>query len=283
MNPWKRRERLALVLINPDDIQQATADMRPEDAKKFWKFLESKDFLNALQNNNSGAKMQVNAFLTARIFKCSLAWTPGLFTAESFRDRVGYFTRDSTRINKFEAIPVYSQEALWVEQGLMNVTSRCAERGYLDLLKLTKIPLRYFDSVGPNQKALAEATPEINKLNLDLTPATDKFFEVLDSAFAYDTACNADEIPPFRKNEKWFIFGKKRPYESALLLRARYTESVVIEFIEKIISTNEIICLDNAIKILDNWEENRNFPISWISNINGYKVCAEHPAWPALT
>lgn len=309
MLTWSERTEalLAQRITNARETLEFIKNLSRKERRRFWKLVKSKPFFMAsaeeLVYSSHRAVRKVDGILTARIVTCSMKWKEKNFMSHAFITNIGKFQNDPALVEKFERLPSYSQYTLWSSSYLKFSNAPCADRGYMDLLYMTKLPPEHVK--GAKEKVLAyrnqgrtsrdaDSNSESGislaglalKEDIDLTPPSEEFLDVLSRALKPKEPAS-NRKPSYRRRTEdsnmgydgsWLVFGRNGA-EIGFLLKAAYTEPVIIDFLEKVLDEKEQVCLDQAIMLLNDWGSYRDAPLSWGKLVNDFIACSSHSVW----
>lgn len=266
--------------VFPD--QQQTEEylktLSPRTVRKFWKFVSSDELRKYPSYSQSPFKELRIAgvgVLTARVFALAQRWSKGSLEAGDFRNKIMYLSEEGC-IDLFEQLPVKTQEDVWIYKypGHHYLHLLCIERGYLKLLRKTNLPAKFsFQIYTTNDLLRTEILEPVVKAmkdqgsTLDLEVASNEFNDSINTLFANERR----NLNQAHWNEECLLNFGPRALDAVLMLRALYGEQAVLDAFRWVIDAGLKICLEEAVLILDSWEEFSQYPAEWVANVQGFE------------
>lgn len=178
-------------------------------------------------------------------------------------------------VTEFEKIDETAQQEIWTSYYLKPTDSNpvrpCADKAFLRLVNATGFPVTARQMLIP--KVAAEYIETANSRHnvsratngeIDYSLPTDAFLEeaqdhlknyyVTDTINSRPGASDAITIEPYRT-------------QILLMLRALYGEANVLSLLERFRASDALLCPNEMIHLLEDWENIHQFPADWIAQI----------------
>lgn len=226
--------------------------------------------------------------LAAQLYVLSLNWTNVVLRPQSFSYRLSKLTAPGV-FDLFSQLPIESQEKIWehdlIDQGF---GTTCTPEAYFSLLSRTGFIARFCSSNYEREVILDRG--EVDYLQIyywnsnenrwsisppsgsgmkgpsyELSPRLTKIFpNTYNVSYIIDInikTCSIDDSYSYLENP--VNFGNKATEGSVMLVEV-YGEDAVTELLQTAIESKMNLCLQDAISVLDTWQENRDYPLIWI-------------------
>lgn len=240
--------------------------------------------------------------LAAQLYVLSLDWNNVVLSPRSFSYRLSKLSAPGV-FDLFAQLPTESQEKIW-EHDLIDrgFATNCTAEAYFSLLLKTDLKagfcssqygkvmtkdrgevdylqIWYWSSEGNNRWAISPSVePKLKAPSYDFPYRLKKVFKNISGSvysvgfsiktFSIDNSYAYSEIP--------VNFGNKATEGSVMLLNI-YGEEAVTELLQTATESKTNLCLQDAILVLDSWQENRDYPLTWI--LHSVEGRHNHPEW----
>lgn len=228
----------------------------------FWRLLNA-----APTNGREGETV-------ARLLKMSRRWNRSIRNSDRFINcLIRVLSADA--INEFEQLSMDSQQEIWssyYSRSSGNLLHACADKAFLRLLNTTGFPVgalqefseasvqQYVESVRRSQSdSIANGSS-----NFDLSMPTDEFRRNVAIYFKnYRKRVDGQTL----QGSYMFVLD---PYFTQILimLRAVYGEENLWEVLERFSVLDAILCPNEIIDLLDNWDELKHYTSDWIKQFH---------------
>lgn len=278
------------------------SDLSFQQKRHFWKLMKTLgvDAKAVARVSNSGEVL-------ARLYKCSLDWTPGFLVnfphtrnlpEDHFVSQMYYFATNVELLEIFEELHPEVQQAYWKKRFYIGDKSLCVDRAYLKLLResrlvpgfcyseLDKVTSRNICTITLNTKFTVifnndmiakSSNQDLDSLELTRPGAvfSRTIIEALLPAYT-DMSLSYDASNGFLG--RYIAFGH-HPTETIMMMRAIYGETAVTELFNKFTDEKRSLCLDRALDLLEEWSSYRDIPAEWICKLQNFTVCSRHTLW----
>lgn len=275
-------EQLRHRLIDRVTILDGRSEQNLCQLVKFLHKVETSSPMELLLSLNKD-RLSFDDFLVTiiRLYDLSLNWHHSV-------QNHGNFTKGAIRIimaetiDEFEKLDTSKQQGIWDSYYLesnRNPIIACADKAFIKLLTETGFPVQARQLLVPNTVAEYIQTAKMTRQQyeserspsrkVDYSLPNDEF---LYSAQKYLKTYHKRPISSYRPipNDSNAIESiTLEPYRTQILimLRAIYGEDKVLDVLERFSTSTALLCPNEMIDLLEDWESLHQFPAEWIAQI----------------
>lgn len=182
-------------------------------------------------------------------------------------------------IDDFEKLDKDVQHQVWYRYYVEQYTDRmqtCADRAYLRLLHMTGMPVQdvsfHADQVEDYMTAArslhSERAMRGQKLSreIDLSDPSDDFVHRIFKTMRDYKFTSTPSKGPRYMHAAGAALAVLEPYrmQIILMLRALYAEAKIFEMIDHFSDSEQCLCAEDLLNLLEEWDNLREYPVEWI-------------------
>lgn len=273
-----------------DNVEEILKTFSNLDRLRFNQFLDNLESKNNLDLRQLHIAFPTNDRIgetVLRLFRLSQQWSRSTRNSVKFVNGVFRLVA-ADALDEFESLSKYDQKKIWNSYygtPSESPVQACTDRAFLRLLQMTAMPIfdaEHATSEARNYLENARALTRDKELPtaIDISETTEKFvpnvINILNTdAYIKELAHYLVTGPVYlvtgpvytrRRVVEGISLHVFQPYglQITLMLRALYGEQKVLDLFRRFEFSNQCLCPNEMIDLLENWDELGEYPVDWI-------------------
>lgn len=266
-----------------EQVLDILKDWSPREIRRFNKFMQDSKtsaVLDAYLYDSKSVNQRVGQTIV-RLFKRAKNLSRGGWRDENFLKCAGRLIA-SDSIDDFEKLSVNDQQKVWKSYYSIPMESPvqgCTDRAFLRLLHMTGMPILDAEHAKSEARKYLENARALTRdkelpTPIDISDTTEGFvpsvINILNTnSYIKESAHYLVTGPVYtlKRVMEGISFHVFEPYglQITLMLRALYGEQNVLDLLNRFEFSNQCLCPDEMIHLLQNWDKLCEYPDNWIS------------------